>query len=299
MSVARYLWTGLRLVAAAVAYLVGLTLSYGLVVPAPPPNPGVEPIPAGLAVLLLSGLSTAVMGWLILRSRRAGWSLVATMIVVFYGVQTFMPQIDSLIFQAYPAFASHLPAAILPRLFLAGLLHACLWVPLAVVILGRWRPDARCAVPAPVAAPLRDWAWMLPVAAAAYVVVYFTFGYYVAWRSPAVRAYYQGTDPGTFWQQMRHVLRDTPWLPAVQAIRGLVWTGLALLVVRTIDGSTVEKALAVGTLFAVVMNAGLLLPNPYMPFEVRMAHLVETASSNFLFGALLGGMLERTAIRYS
>jgi hypothetical protein len=30
----------------------------------------------------------------------------------------------------------------------------------------------------------------------------------------------------------------------------------------------------------------LLLPNPLMPREVRMAHLLETASSNFLFGWL-------------
>jgi hypothetical protein len=37
-----------------------------------------------------------------------------------------------------------------------------------------------------------------------------------------------------------------------------------------------------------VMNAQLLLPNPYMPEAVRMAHLMETASSNFIFGFLVG-----------
>jgi hypothetical protein len=39
--------------------------------------------------------------------------------------------------------------------------------------------------------------------------------------------------------------------------------------------------------FAVVMNSQLLLPNPLMPHEVRMVHLVETATSNFLFGWLI------------
>lgn len=43
------------------------------------------------------------------------------------------------------------------------------------------------------------------------------------------------------------------------------------------------------------MNAPLPLPNPYMPEAVRMAHLVEAASSNFLFGWLLGGLLKRPA----
>jgi hypothetical protein len=47
-----------------------------------------------------------------------------------------------------------------------------------------------------------------------------------------------------------------------------------------------ESGLAVALLFA-VMTSQLLLPNPLMPAEVRMAHLVETATSNFLFGWLV------------
>jgi hypothetical protein len=35
------------------------------------------------------------------------------------------------------------------------------------------------------------------------------------------------------------------------------------------------------------MNTQLLLPNPLMPYEVRMTHLLETASSNFIFGFVL------------
>jgi hypothetical protein len=52
-----------------------------------------------------------------------------------------------------------------------------------------------------------------------------------------------------------------------------------------------ETALSIGLLFAVVMNAPLLLPNPYMPETVRMAHLAETASSNFIFGVFVGWLL--------
>lgn len=52
-----------------------------------------------------------------------------------------------------------------------------------------------------------------------------------------------------------------------------------------------ETALALGLLFAVLMNTQLLLPNPYMPETVRMTHLIETASSNFFFGLLVGWLL--------
>ena len=48
-----------------------------------------------------------------------------------------------------------------------------------------------------------------------------------------------------------------------------------------------EAAFAVALLFAVVMNSQLLLPNPLMPREVRLVHLLETASSNFLFAWLV------------
>jgi hypothetical protein len=64
-------------------------------------------------------------------------------------------------------------------------------------------------------------------------------------------------------------------------------------VLRGMRGAVVEKALAVGSLFAVVMNTSLLLPNPYMPYAVRMVHLVETASSNFVFGVIVGWLFCR------
>jgi hypothetical protein len=42
---------------------------------------------------------------------------------------------------------------------------------------------------------------------------------------------------------------------------------------------------------AVLMNAQLLLHNTYLPEAVRMTHLIETASSNFIFGLLVGWLL--------
>src|SRR6187397_2107378 len=134
--------TVLRLTAAAVAYVVCFAVAYGVIVKGTPPSTGVEPISPGLAILVVTALNTLVMSGLILRSRLSGWRLAAAMVALFFGVQTFMPQVESLIFQFNPGYASHLPMAVLPRLFLAGLLHAVLWIPLAIRILRRWRPDS-------------------------------------------------------------------------------------------------------------------------------------------------------------
>ncbi len=71
----------------------------------------------------------------------------------------------------------------------------------------------------------------------------------------------------------------------------MFWVALALPVIRMMKGQWPETALAIGLLFSVVMNAQLLLPNPYMPEPIRMAHLVETASSNLILGVLVGWLL--------
>jgi hypothetical protein len=70
-------------------------------------------------------------------------------------------------------------------------------------------------------------------------------------------------------------------------LRALLWVAIAVPVIRMTTGPWWQAALCVALLFAVVMNTQLLLPNPYMPRDVRLTHLVETASSNFVFGWVL------------
>lgn len=241
---------------------------------------------AAVALLMVCFLNTIVLAHIILRSRWAGWRLVATVFFVFYGVTTFMAQIETAV------FVTRLPPGTLPRLFLMGGLIAAPFSVLAVLILGKRRANtASTELNTRLRMPTSEWAWKLAVIALAYLILYFTFGYFIAWKNPAVREYYGGTDPGGFFAQMGTVLRDTPWLIPFQILRAMLWTALALPVIRMMKGPWQETALAIGLLFAVVMNAQLLLPNPYMPHAVRMTHLIETASSNFVFGVLVGWLL--------
>jgi hypothetical protein len=135
-----------------------------------------------------------------------------------------------------------------------------------------------------------EWIIRLSIAALSYVILYFTFGYFVAWQSAAVRAYYGGGNLTGFFTELHKTWQATPWLFPFQFLRGLLWSLLALPIIRMLRGHRFEKALVVGFLFAVVTSQ-LLLPNPLMPYEVRIRHLVETASSNFLFGCLVVWLL--------
>jgi len=132
----------------------------------------------------------------------------------------------------------------------------------------------------------------LTAIAVAYLILYYAFGYFVAWKNPAVRAYYGGTDPGNFLAQLAWIWETTPWMFPLQALRAMLWAAFTLPVIRMHRGQPWEVSLAVALLFA-VWSVQLLLPNPYMPEAVARTHLVETLLSNFIFGCVVGWLLGR------
>ena len=273
----------IRLAALTALYFICFAAVSAALLPPTAEQPAPAQAGAALAALwAVSFLNTVVLAYVILRSRWAGWKLILAIFIVLYGVTTGMTQIETAF------FVTRLPPGMLPRLFLAGAIIAALFSPLAVLILGRRRPDRTGDERHPrLNIPAGEWVGKLSLIVIAYLVIYFTFGYFIAWQSAAVRAYYGGSDPGSFLAQMSSVVRDRPWLLPFQAVRAILWAALAVPVIRMMKGGWWEAGLAVALLFAVVMNSQLLLPNPLMPREVRMAHLLETASSNFLFGWLI------------
>jgi hypothetical protein len=284
--------TAIRFIAVAVLYFGCFAVVSGALLSgaAEQPSPA-EAANALLALLAVSFINAAVWTYLILRSRWTSWKLILTIMLLFFGVGTLMPQIET----AY--FITRLPPGMLPRLFLAGVIMAEVFAPQAVLILAR----ARAGKAKPVAdetsgdsglkRSVGEWTVgervvKLSLIVAAYLLIYFTFGYFIAWKNPAVRAYYGGNDPSSFLAHIASLLRTEPGLFLLQVVRALLWTAFAVPVIKMMRGAWWESGLAVALLFA-VMTSQLLLPNPLMPPEVRMVHLVETATSNFLFGWLV------------
>ncbi|HEX5601676.1 MAG TPA: hypothetical protein VFX63_03960 [Pyrinomonadaceae bacterium] len=270
--------TAIRFLAVTILYFGSFVVVSGALLSTEPPKGA--PADAGatlIALLVVSLLNAAVWTYVIRRSSWTGWKLVLAVFLVFYGANTLMPQIET----AY--FVTRLPPGMLPRLFLAGIIIAAVFAPLAVLILGKAKREAEVKRLKILAG---SWPVKLALIVIAYLVIYFTFGYFVAWRSPAVRAYYGGSDPENFVAHIASLLRTEPMLFLLQAVRALLWTAIAMPVIKMMKGASWESGLAVALLFAVV-NSQLLIPNPLMPPEVRMAHLLETTTSNFIFGWLV------------
>ena len=275
--------TAIRFLAVTILYFGSFAVVSGALLSTATEQPSpAETSATLLPLLVVSLINAAVWTYVILRSRWAGWKLVLAVFFVFFGVSTVMPQIET----AY--FITRLPSGMLPRLFLAGMIVAAVFAPLAVLILGKTKSHAnKSSGDSRLNMPVGVWIAKLSLIVIAYLIIYFTFGYFIAWRNAAVQAYYGGSDPGSFMAHITSLLRNEPLLFLLQAVRALLWTALAVPVIKMTNGKWWESGLAVALLFGVFMNSLLLLPNPLMPFEVRMAHLVETASSNFLFGWLL------------
>jgi hypothetical protein len=246
---------------------------------------------AGTAFLALAAfclLTAAVCSWLIVRSTLFGGRLVAALFLVYFGLGTFLLQVESVIF-----LPRHLPPGFVPRLFAMGALIALVFAPAAVWIHGRRRPPTG---PAPATGGLSlsraEWALRLACLAAAYVALYFLAGYFIAYRNPEVVAYYDDVAEGSFLAAMHRLWVSMPWIFAVQVLRGVLWVAFVVPFIVSFRGRSWELPLLVGCTYSVWL-VGLFAPNPYMPESVRMSHFVETASSNFVFGCLVGASFAR------
>jgi hypothetical protein len=183
--------------------------------------------------------------------------------------------------------------------------RALVYAPLAVLILGKMkRPAQPRENREPMALP--GLGKRLVALAVLYVVVYFVFGYFVAWQWGEVRVFYSGTSEiKPFFVHFRDLfLEDDPAIIPFQLVRGALWTSLALMIVRMTGAKRWVASLAVATIFAGLLAVPLgLFPNPYMPPLVRQAHFYEIAFSMLLFGAVAGwvvhgnGASEQTSVR--
>lgn len=253
---------------------------------------GEEADPAAVAaaaqtasLLLLSCFITVLtIVFLLVYSRWRGLKLILAVFVLYFGIGTFMTQIESLFFNS----ALAIPAEMQGKIILSGFIIAMLFAPLSVWVMGKMRGTAEVNN----SMPLRQLLGKGLLLAFIYFCVYILFGYFIAWQSPAVRLFYQdNSDILPFVQHMTNMVNHSPVLIFFQLFRGVLWAGLAWLVIQMTTGNWWIKGIIIGLLFGVMATGGLLLPNPYMPAEVRWMHLWETSSSNFLFGFIAGWVL--------
>lgn len=278
-----------RLLLVFIAMLIAFIVS-ALVIRTGIETPAEDASQAGIALLVVSLINSMVLGYLILRSRWAGIRLIIAMVVVHFGIETFMTQIETLYF----INAVKMPMNVFTSVVLSGLMRALIFAPLAVLIFGKIKSTASDEKLGPL--PVPEWIKRLALLAVVYAIVYFAFGYFVAWQSAELRQYYSGsTAIQPFLNHLMNTLTNDPILPLFQILRGVMWAALALLIVKMINRTNLETCLVVAVVFAVILASGVIFPNPFMPAMVRQAHFFELVSSMLTFGAVAGWVWIRQA----
>jgi hypothetical protein len=103
-----------------------------------------------------------------------------------------------------------------------------------------------------------------------------------------VRVFYSGSaDDVGFIGQIKVNFQTQSSIFVFQLLRGFLWIMFGLPAVLYLKGSKTEKVVACAVLYSLTAIQ-LIVDNPFMPQEVRIAHLLEVASSNGLFGLLIG-----------
>lgn len=243
---------------------------------------------AGIALFLVSTINALVLSYPILCSRWHGLKLIGAVFLVQFGVETFITQLESLYFNQ----ALQIEAGEMLRLISAGALRALIFAPLAVWFLGRMKnsgqPEEKKS-----ATSFSAWVWRFVDLTALYPIIYFLFGYYVAWQWEETRLFYSGTTAILpFMSHFRGLFTSDLYFIPFQLIRGALWTALAMLIVNMMKAKRWESALAVALIFAGLLSSGIgLFSNPYMPPIVRQSHFYEIMSSMLLFGGIAGWVL--------
>ncbi len=281
----------LRFAVMVVLYFILFALGGGLVAPYLPTTPAeLGPVPEMTALLIICAATVLVVMGMIHSSRWNGWKLIISMSVACYLLMTLVTQLEAWYFLLGITVGPEL----MTRLFLQGIPTAFVFIPIAVLVMGRIRPLAEeTASPAVSNMSFKEWLRKLGVIYLAYLVLYYTAGYFIAWQNPEVRAFYG--SPGAarpFFQQMAYIFANDPWLTPYQLLRTLIWVAGAYPIIRGSRLSLWQTALIVGLALSVPQNIGHILPNSLIPLNsVRMSHLIETASSTFVFGLIMTWLL--------
>lgn len=252
-------------------------------------EPGLVSETAGLLIYAFAHVSIIV--FIILTSRWKGLKLSASLSFAYYGAVTVLTQIETWYFLSSLTVSDEL----LFQLFLMGMPVAFVFIPLAVWIIGNTRLISNGRKKFMQSIPAKQWVLKLAVISIVYVALYWLAGYFIAWQNPELRAFYGSPGEITpFFEHTANTLQNDPGLFPFQVFRALLWTACVLPIIRGSGVNAWWTALLVGLFLSVPQNVGHILANPLIPdASVRMSHMIETASSTFLFGVIIVWMLHR------
>jgi hypothetical protein len=236
------------------------------------------------AAMLLNGLVNAViLVWAGRRSSYTGLALWAQLLVLSFGAQVFMTQIETAYFlPAFPLLHGNYEVY---RIVLRGLLTSLLVTLLVTLLVGGFsrRARARAQFTLTNDDAVKSGSWL----AVAYIALYVLFGYYVAWQSQELRLFYGGPAVlNSFFAQWGQSLMDRPEILVFQYFRGVLWLLCLIPVFKGFTGKRLELVVLSALALGLLPTMQLAFANPLMPATISFYHFIEVSLSTGIFAAL-------------
>ncbi|WP_313582575.1 hypothetical protein [Lacrimispora sp.] len=220
-----------------------------------------------------------------------GVKLALVVITVISLVHPVLTQVETLFFGS--AFSVISKSDIL-LIMLAGILPLLVSVPLAVKMWSKEK-SRESVYDSPIS--VKKLAISIVQVGFAYMIVYFIFGYFVAWKSEAVRIFYSGDSQDIgFWAKLIENWRENPAIYPFQFMRGILF-GVAALPLLYMGRNRRREFIISICLIYLCTAIVLIVPNFLFPDTVRWAHFIEMFLSMLFFGVITGSIMSRASQR--
>lgn len=236
------------------------------------------------SAFLFNAITNAViLVWAARRSSFKGLAMVGQLLVLSFGTQVFMTQIETGYFlSAFPLLHDNFQ---LYNLIWRGFLTSLLFSVLVTLICGGFsrkpRPQANFTITANNA--VKQGAWLAFV----YLILYMLAGYFIAWQVRDLRLFYGGpAELNGFFEQWASTAMVKPEFPVFQYFRGILWILCLVPLFMGFSGKRIELILLSGLALALLPTAQLAFANPLMPAAISLGHFWEVSISTGIFGAL-------------
>jgi len=229
-----------------------------------------EQLSAIFWVLLSNLLIVLVLSYAVFRTDAYSLKLTSALFFMFFGIYVFNTQIEAFFFQLQITRSEAV------RMMLQGLMVTLLFSPAIVFLLNKMKISN--TVPQPKAQNHHSrvgYIWRFILGDVFYVILYCIAGALVL---PYV---------GDFYAEVAR-MPEPDKIIFMQVFRGLVYMVVTLPLIRILNTKKLKTALLIGLHLSILGGiAPLLVPNPFMPTHIRLAHGIEIAISNFIFGAII------------
>jgi hypothetical protein len=244
-----------------------------------------QEIAAGIGLLYVAFFFSGLLLYICNRSNWFGFKLLFAILTLHFGITVFLTHIESILF--LNLLVQIIPKEILPYLIIDSSISAVLFSILVITVAGKWKMKNDKTQKPKLNMNVYEWSIKLVILGILYYCIYTLFGRFVMIPIAGTEAfnnYYSGLADHTG-------LTVTVGMLIFQFFRGVIWVLISIPLISMLKGNKLETTIVVGLSFAVLIGINLLIPNPYMPENIRMAHFVEVMTSNFLFGIIVSYVL--------